>query len=209
MLQVDSYKYLGVYLDPALNWKEHLQHVSKKIGSRLALLRRLKQFLPLDSVKMLANALVLPLFDYSSIAWSNCAITTKEIIVRQHKRMARIVLGVGTCTSTEYVLSQLNWTSIENRWKMQRCKMVYRALNGHAPEYLTNLFNKSNAIHNYRTRAAISDGLLIPKARTNSGKQSFSHVSSVEWNQLPHDVRLAQSKHTFSAKFWKAILTRN
>ena len=92
---------------------------------------------------------------------------------------------------------------------MQRCKMVYRALNGQAPKYLTSLFNKSNAIHSYRTRAAISDGLLIPKARTNSGKQSFSHVSSVEWNQLPHDVRQAPSKYTFSARFWKALLTRN
>ena len=121
--------------------------------------------------------------------------------------MARIVLGVGTRTSTDYVLSQLNWTSIENRWKMQRCKLVYGAINGQAPKYLTNLFDKANSIHGYRTRAAITDGLLIPKARTNSGKQAFSHVGAVEWNRLPHDVRQAPSKHTFSARFWK--VTRN
>ena len=83
------------------------------------------------------------------------------------------------------VLSQLNRTTIEERWKLQRCKMVYRALNGQSPEYLTLLFNKSSSAHNYRTRASVSDGLLVPRARTNTGKQSFSHSGTVDWNQLP------------------------
>jgi len=93
LVQVKSYKYLGIHLDPALNWKEHVYHASKKIGSRLGLLSRLKKSLPLKSLKLLANSLVLPLFDYCSVAWSKCPTTTKDVIVRQHKRMARIVLG--------------------------------------------------------------------------------------------------------------------
>ena len=67
--QVSTYKYLGVYLDPSLKWKDHIYHSSKKIGSRLALLSRLKRTLPLQSLKLLANSLVLPLFDYCSVAW--------------------------------------------------------------------------------------------------------------------------------------------
>ena len=94
ILQVQSYKYLGVYLDPALNWKEHIYHASKKIGSRLGLLSRLKKSLPSKTIQLLANSLVLPLFDYCSVAWSKCPTSTKEILVRQHKRMARIVMDV-------------------------------------------------------------------------------------------------------------------
>ena len=146
LLQVKCYKYLGVHLDPVLNWKEHVYCTSKKISSRLGLMSRLRKILPSKSVKLLANSLVLPLFDYCSTAWSKCPITTKDVIVRQHKRMARIVLGVDTRTPTDYVLSQLNWTTIENRWKLQRCKLVYRALNGEAPEYLTHLFKKKQVI---------------------------------------------------------------
>ena len=70
LTQVSTYKYLGVYLDPSLKWKDHIYHSSKKIGSRLALLSRLKRTLPLQSLKLLANSLVLPLFDYCSVAWS-------------------------------------------------------------------------------------------------------------------------------------------
>ena len=203
--QVKSYKYLGVHLDPALNWKEHVYHTSKKISSRLSLMSRLKKSLPLNSLKLLANSLVLPLFDYCSIAWSKCPSTTKDIIVRQHKRMARIVLGVDTRTSTDYVLSQLNWTTIEDRWKLQRCKLVYRALNGDAPEYLSLLFQKVCNTHNYQTRSAVSDGLIVTRARTNAGKQSFSYTGALEWNSLPINLRHAPSKHSFSAQFWRAL----
>ena len=43
--QVFSYKYLGVWLDPTLNWKEHVAKTSKKIGSRIALLGRSRRYL--------------------------------------------------------------------------------------------------------------------------------------------------------------------
>ena len=119
--------------------------------------------------------------------------------------MARIVLGVNTRTSTDYVLSQLNWMPIHERWKLHRCKMVYRVLNGQAPGYLTNIFNKSSTFHNYRTRAATSDGLIVPKARTNSGKHCFSHTGSIEWNQLPNKIRHAPSKQSFTTQFWRAM----
>ena len=208
VLQVNNYKYLRVYLDPVLNWREHVYHTSKNIGSRLGLLSRLKRSLPLNTIKLLANSLALPLFDYCSVAWSNCSNITKDVLVKQHKRMGRIVLGVDTRTSTDFVLSQLNWTTIEERWKLHRYKMVYRALNGQAPEYLTLLLNISSTAHNYRTRASVSDGLLVPKAQTNAGKQSFSHSGTVDWNQLPNSVRHAPSKQAFSAQFWRALHPR-
>ena len=42
-------------------------------------------------------------------------LITKEILIKQHKRMAQIVLGVDTRTPTDQVLNQLNWTKLEQR----------------------------------------------------------------------------------------------
>ena len=116
IVQVDTFKYLGVYLDSTLNWKEHVTNTSKKVGTRIALLGRLKRYLPVEGLKLLASALVLPLFEYCSNAWSNCSQGTKDILIRQHKRMARMVLGVETRTPTKEVLDRLHWVSIEERW---------------------------------------------------------------------------------------------
>ena len=148
LTQVSTCKYLGVYLDPNLKWKDHIYHTSNKIGSRLALLSRLKRTLPLQSLKSLANSLVLSLFDYCNVAWSQCPNIKKEILIKQHKRMAKIVLGVDTLTPTDHVLNPLKWTKLEQRWKLYRCKLVYRALRGEAPEYIALLSQKSNNVHN-------------------------------------------------------------
>ena len=117
--------------------------------------------------------------------------------------MAKIVLGVDTRTPTDQVLNQLNWTKLEQRWKLHRCKLVYRALRGEAPEYIALLFQKSNNVHNYATRTAVSNGLIVPRARTSTGKQALSHTGSLEWNELPGNVRNATSKHAFTAQFCK------
>ena len=52
--------------------------------------------------------------------------------------------------------------------------MVFRAINGQTPGYISELFNKSSNTHAYQTRAAISEGVIVPKARTNMGKLCFS-----------------------------------
>ena len=82
--QVDSFKYLGVCLDPTLNWKEHVKNTSKKIGARIARLGRVKKYLPRSSLKLLANSLILPLFEYCCNSWSNCSQNIKDILIKQH-----------------------------------------------------------------------------------------------------------------------------
>ena len=73
------------------------------------------------------------------------------------------------------------------------------------PDYLSKLCIKTETVHTYRTRAATSEGVMVPKARTNMGKLSFSHSGAVEWNKLPNVLRHASSKQMFTANFWKAL----
>ena len=69
--QVDDFKYLGITLDKELNFESHLSALGKKISSRLGVLGKIRNYLPLKYRIMLYNALVLPHFDYASTIWSN------------------------------------------------------------------------------------------------------------------------------------------
>ena len=111
--QVDSFKYLGVWLDPTLNWKEHVKNTSKKIGARIARLGRTKKYLPCSSLKLLANSLVMPLFEYCCNAWSNCSQNVKDTLIKQHKKMARVILGADVRTPTQNLFKRLHWVNIE------------------------------------------------------------------------------------------------
>ena len=62
--------------------------------------------------------------------------------------------------------------------------MVYKSINGLAPDYMSSLFTDRGSISNYSLRDSDSK-LAIPKPCTNFLKNSFSYRDEVLWNSLP------------------------
>ena len=135
--------------------------------------------------------------------WSNCNLNLKSVIIKQQKRMGRIILKVDTRTPTVEVLRRLRWVSIEDRWKFQKLKVIFNALNGNSPKYLTDLFQISANVHTYRTRNASSLGISIPRVRTEKGKRRLSIEGSLLWNDLPQSVRNTNTIATFISAYWR------
>ena len=74
--------------------------------------------------------------------------------------------------------------------------MVYKSLNGLAPQYLRDKFVHRNNISNYSLRDA-ENKLAIPLPRTNYMKNNFSYSGAVLWNSLPAEMRQADDLSTF------------
>ena len=201
--RVYNFKYLGVYLDQSLNWNDHLEYNSKKIGSKISLLRRLRPLLTEQSSKLLVNSLILPHFDYCSPVWSNCNQYLKNTLLKQQKKIGRIILQVDTRTPTSDVFTRLRWVSIEERWKFQRLKLTYNAIKGNTPLYLSTLFTHSAARHSYHTRGAVNYGICIPKVKTEKGKKSISYEGPLLWNNLSQNLRNAQTVNAFTSMYWR------
>ena len=43
---VDSFKYLGIWLDPSLTWTTNIDKLVSKVNKRIGLLRRIRNVLP-------------------------------------------------------------------------------------------------------------------------------------------------------------------
>ena len=71
MKQEQSLKYLGITITENLTWHEQTENMISKINQRLGLLRRVKDFLPLDARQTFYTATILPLFDYADIIWGD------------------------------------------------------------------------------------------------------------------------------------------
>ena len=95
------------------------------------------------------------------------------------------------------VLKELGWDNLETRRQKLEAEMVYKSLNGLAPNYLSSRFiQKSDVITAYNLRD--SDGkLAIPLPRTNYYKNSFGYSGAVLWNSLPSAARQATSLTSF------------
>ena len=66
-----TFKYLGVVFDNLMTWKAHADYMCKKVASRVSILARVRSFVTKEAATLVHKALILPLFDYCDIAWSN------------------------------------------------------------------------------------------------------------------------------------------
>ena len=65
--QVQFQKHLGVYLDGKLDFREHLQNMSKQINKTISLLRKLQNNLPRSPLVTIYKSFVRPHLDYGDI----------------------------------------------------------------------------------------------------------------------------------------------
>ena len=67
--QVKEFCFLGVVFDECLTWKSHNHKIASKIAMTVGTINRLKRFLPVDVLKIIYNALVLPYLNYGLLLW--------------------------------------------------------------------------------------------------------------------------------------------
>ncbi|KAJ8019368.1 hypothetical protein HOLleu_42077 [Holothuria leucospilota] len=77
LLNVHCTKFLGVYIDDKLSWKDHVQYVSVQISRGVGILSKLKFTLPQRALRLIYLSLVLPHLSYCCSIWSG---TTKSIL---------------------------------------------------------------------------------------------------------------------------------
>ena len=67
--RVSSYKCLGVTLDEKLNWEHHIDTIIKKVNAGIAVIKRMKTYVPQEFLQTVYNALIQPYFDYCCQLW--------------------------------------------------------------------------------------------------------------------------------------------
>ena len=73
--QVSTAKSLRVYIDENLSWGSHIVKLIKKVASGVDALKRIRSFVPFETLKIIFKVLVRPHFDYCSVVWGNCNLT--------------------------------------------------------------------------------------------------------------------------------------
>ena len=106
------------------------------------------------------------------------------------------------------LFSELNWLTFPQRVQYHTCTMVYKALNGLAPEYIGDIFTKVSESHMRNLRSVDNDLLRVPSSRTSYYENSFTISSAKIWNELPLDIRSISALNSFKNTL-KAHLFKN
>ena len=139
------------------------------------------------------------IYDIVTTPGSNVVPACRKItdIALQH-RVVRIIMNVKyDNTDNAKLPRQLNWLNVSQIIDFETASLTYKIENGLAPAHLKQMFVKSEDLHSYDTRSANSGNFDLPKRRLDIGQTAFSFHGAGLWNQLPYEIKKAQSLEFF------------
>ena len=98
-----------------------------------------------------------------------------------------------------HLFQNLNWKNLSTQRDIQKALMVFKFLNGLAPEYLSLKFIARFHTTSYTFQDSVNK-LTIPSSRTSYLHNGFRPYScAVLWNSLPETLREAESLCNFKS----------
>ena len=86
-----------------------------------------------------------------------------------------------------------------------KLNLVYKIVNGSAPEYLQNDFNHVSQAHRYSTRHSVSSSLCIPSVK-GAGKATFTYSAIKLWNEQPKEIKTIHREQKVYSRCQKLLI---
>ena len=112
---MNSQKMLGVRFDSKLSLDGHIDDLCRKLSHHIAVLSRIKRFLPLQQRIAYYNAMIRQEMFYASTVWSSCSVGNKQRVFPLQKRSARVILDADTLANSVKLFKELNSLEFTSR----------------------------------------------------------------------------------------------
>ena len=99
--EVLSYKYLGITLDPYLNYNLHVSKIISLVSNRIKQFQRMRVFLSARAALLVYKGTLLPLLEYGNIFLSAATVENRRRLQTLQNRGLRCALRKGLETSTD------------------------------------------------------------------------------------------------------------
>ena len=132
-----------------------------------------------------------------STVWRNTSSGNINKITKLQRRACKLILSQDYKDIQE-ALKRLNILSFDQSIFLNKAKLMYKVYNNLAPVFQMRDINLDNTTSNLRSVAHRI--YLLPQAKCNLYKGSFSYTGVVVWNSLPTSIKLASSLDTFVKK---------
>ena len=184
------YKYLGVHLDPTLNFETHFHKIYKKAAGRVNLLRRIRSNIDTFSAQRIYQSMIMPILTYcgyNSLGWSE---SRKRMIRSIEKRSLEIISP--KCSPQN---CDLRFLTIDNFLQKKACCLVFDCLYGTVCSPFKNYFQRVN--HNALNTRNNGKAAKLPKVKLDFARRSFYILGASTFNSLPLSLRSINSRFLF------------
>ena len=203
-----SEKLLGCWVNNNMKWSEHIQNskdnLMHSLTTRLAALKIICKVSSFKKRKMIANGIFLSKVSYMIALWGGCTMELRRSLQIIQNKAARVVTRLDWSTSSEVLLHQIGWLSINQLVFYHSVLLIYKVKKNMHPKYIHNMFNWS---YQYNTRQAESDLIRqVKRPNLDISKSSFRWRAASQYNQLPLNIRTSPGINIFKARTKKWIM---
>ena len=116
-------------------------------------------------------------------------------------RACRVVLGMKKRDNVDHKLMELHWLKVRDRIEFKFLLLIYKSVNGLAPEYLNELvmFNNDSGCRRQSLHTANP---------YNSRCRAFQSAAPILWNQLPRIIRDSNTVTLFKKRLKTHLFRR-
>ena len=192
-------KNLGCWLDNQLKMDKGINKVCQTTFNHLYNIRKIRRFLSPDCTQTLINAFVTTRLDYCNSLLYGLPAYQLQKLQRVQNAAARIICNVKRFDHITPSLFNLHWLPIRRRIQFKILLLCYKALNGQAPDYISELLkHKIPSRYSLRTN---DDRFLLQRTtlRTLSSlrDRSFTVAGPKLWKSLPLQIWSSTKISTF------------
>ena len=183
----DNIKFLGVLIDPQLNWSNHISKLLKDFRPYAGLFFRLSQYLSKDVLLILYNSFINSKLSYCVEAWGNAPDCYLNKIKVFQNRLLRIINKKAYDFSANPLFNLNRILTIK---KLYKYKVLIKA---HNTFYKTN----NNRTITHLTTRQTHINLKIPLFKSKAGQCCLDYQESLLWNRLPVTLRKIVNANSF------------
>lgn len=188
----ESARDLGVILDENMGFDRHVKIVSRNALFHLKSIARLRRSLSQSHAQLLVNALVLSRLDFCCSLFVGVKVDLFKILQRVIKAANKFIQS---CTKSSQIMVTKKQLTASNRVHLRALSIVWQALDGKAPKFISDLFQMEVISRHLRSNS--SHLLQVHFMKSEVGKRAFGTFAARLWNKLPANVKEAPSYHVF------------
>jgi len=183
-------------VDSDLKFDSQIKAVVKSSFFQLRQLAKIKPVLQRRHFETVIHAFVTTRLDYCNALYVGIAGSSIARLQLVQNAAARLLTGTRKYEHISPILASLHWLPIHFRIHFKILLFTFKALNGLAPIYLSELLHPYTPSRSLRSADQLL--LTVPKARLKlRGDRAFSVAAPKLWNALPLDIRQATSLSHF------------
>lgn len=195
--RTNNIKYLGLYLDSEVGWKEHIIKLKGKINNVLRYFYFLRDLSNDQILRTLYFSLVQSRLEYGIVFWGNTFDSYLNPIYLQQKHLIRLISFKNRFEQSRPLFINLKILPLKYLYVYKVLKLFY-IKSGNIPQHENE----------YRRKLRNAKDLPIKKPNNSFFMTTFNYIAPKIYNRLPENIKFMADKNSFlkNIKFWLFLL---